>query len=170
MTDYYRLLGLEARLCLEPDDLERRFYQLSRSLHPDRFARASLQERRAAENTAALLNDAYRTLQDPLTRAEYLLRQEQFTGKSNSPALLAEVFELNQELEELKLEGDPDRLRAAAARFQSLVKQVDAELAVRFQEYDQTRSRATLQAIREMLDRRKYLANLIKELAAAGFA
>lgn len=166
MTDYYRFFGLERRLHLDPQDLERRFYQLSRNLHPDRYARKSPQERRAAENATAVLNDAYRTLKDPLARAEYLLRQEGVPDGRDSPQLLEEIFELNLELEELKSEGDPARLCNAKARFQALKSELDTNLATRFQEYDQSPSRESLLVIRETLNRRKYIANLEKDLAA----
>ena len=98
--------------------LEHEFHRLSRKLHPDRFARASENEREWSLADTALLNDAYRTLKDPLHRTEYLLKLEgaeigeEHAGKdrkgqadpSRVPAdLLEEVFELNMQLEEMRM-------------------------------------------------------------------
>ena len=101
--------------------LEREFYELSRKLHPDLYARAGQREQEWSLEQSSLLNDAYRTLKDPITRTEYLLRLEgveleeqsktatekaRATGEVKKqmvpPDLLEEVFELNMQLEELR--------------------------------------------------------------------
>ena len=76
MLSIYEALGLEPKLALDPDDLKKRFYERSRQWHPDRFSR--VERRRAAEalDMTAVLNDAFRTLRDPVTRAEYFLKRE----------------------------------------------------------------------------------------------
>ncbi len=79
MPDYFEIFDLPRKLHLDSDDLQRRFYRLSRELHPDRGG--SLE-------ACADLNDAYRTLRDPVKRAEYVLGPG-----SVSPELLEEVFE-----------------------------------------------------------------------------
>jgi molecular chaperone HscB len=96
---YFQLLGLPVGLQLSTDDLQRRFYELSRQLHPDRFVRKTEHERQLSLDASSLLNDAYRTLCDPVKRAEYVLRQQGFdTGEQRSkdgpPELLEEVFDL----------------------------------------------------------------------------
>src|SRR6267154_2416557 len=58
---------------LESDDLKKRFYDRSRQWHPDRFSRASSEEKQRSEEMTAVLNDAFRTLRDPVARAEYFL-------------------------------------------------------------------------------------------------
>ena len=72
---YYEALGLEPRLSLDADDLKKRFYERSRQWHPDRFSRASTAEQQKALDMTAMLNDAFRTLRDPVTRAEYFLKE-----------------------------------------------------------------------------------------------
>ena len=62
------------RLDLDLGMLEHEFHRLSRKLHPDRFARASDDEKEWSLADTALLNDAYRTLRDPIRRTEYLLK------------------------------------------------------------------------------------------------
>ncbi len=66
-----------------PGDLEKRFYALSRQWHPDRFARAGAEEQQEALDATALLNDAYRTLRDPVPRAEYLLSSKGMDSPSS---------------------------------------------------------------------------------------
>ena len=72
--DYFSVFGLEPRLNLDLAALEHEFHRLSRKVHPDRFARAGENEREWSLADTALLNDAYRTLKDPLHRTEYLLK------------------------------------------------------------------------------------------------
>src|SRR3984957_5357139 len=119
-VDYFAFFGLPRKLNLDVKPLERNFYELSRKLHPDLSARASAQEQEWSLQQSSLLNDAYRTLKDPIKRTEYLLHLEgvELEEQSKSateqarasgemkkqivpPDLLEEVFELNMQLEEL---------------------------------------------------------------------
>jgi len=119
--DYFAFLGVPRRLNLDAQDLEQRFRALSRQFHPDYFYNASASERRASLERSSCLNDAYRTLRDPIKRLEYLLRIERGLAQPReaSPAgaaraagaasagkapaaLLEEVFALNEELDEVR--------------------------------------------------------------------
>src|ERR1700758_1304968 len=114
-ADFFSVFGLAPRLNLDLSSLEKEFHRLSRKLHPDRFARAAVNEREWSLADTALLNDAYRTLKDPLRRTEYLLKLmgaeigEEHSGKdrrdpSRVPAdLLEEAFDLNMQLEEMRM-------------------------------------------------------------------
>src|SRR5205823_6899731 len=73
-ADFFTVFGLNPHLNLDLPSLETEFYRLSRRLHPDRFARAAQNEKDWSLADTALLNDAYRTLKDPVTRTEYLLK------------------------------------------------------------------------------------------------
>src|SRR6476469_8227451 len=99
-SDYFDFFSLPRKLNLDLKDLESRFYALSKQWHPDRFARGTAEEQKASEIATATLNDGYRTLRDPVARAEYLLKEHGLDGKgqrSNTvpPELLDEVFDLN---------------------------------------------------------------------------
>src|SRR4029077_12121393 len=76
ISDYFSFFALPRKLNLDASALERDFYRLSRELHPDRFARAPKAEQEAALERSSQLNDAYRTLKDPITRTQYLLELE----------------------------------------------------------------------------------------------
>src|SRR5215471_5383745 len=120
-VDYFTFFGFPRKLELDTAALEKEFYALSRRLHPDLFADAGDQERTWSLEQSSMLNDAYRTLKDPIKRTEYLLhlegvqleeRSKQATEKARTtgelkkqavpPDLLEEVFELNMHLEELR--------------------------------------------------------------------
>jgi molecular chaperone HscB len=107
--DYFTFFGLRRRLRLDVKDLEQRFRALSRLFHPDYFHNATAAERLASLERSSYLNDAFRTLRDPMARLEYLLKLEGFTPKESHDAttkvpqgLLEEVFELNEELEAIQ--------------------------------------------------------------------
>jgi molecular chaperone HscB len=119
--DYFSFFDLPRRLTLDVPALEKQFYTLSRRLHPDRFASKPAAEQEAALAQSSQLNDAYRTLKDPILRTQYLLTLEgveleeqskaatdaaRATGEQKKqivpPELLEEVFELNMQLQEMR--------------------------------------------------------------------
>jgi molecular chaperone HscB len=189
--DYFQVFGLPRAFQIDLEPLEREFHRLSRKLHPDRFARASEQEREWSLADTALLNDAYRTLKGPLHRTGYLLKLEgaeigeEHAGKnrkgdekefSRVPAdLLEEVFELNMQLEEMRAarkigETDPQLqadLEAAKKKFDSLRDAVDVDLRREWQAWDAGDGAARETAKTKMvalLDRRRYLSNLVRDV------
>jgi len=167
-SEYYAFFELPRSLALDPKDLEKRFYALSRQLHPDLFSRKSATEQEYALESSAVLNDAYRTLRDPISRALYVLKQEGFDiaeqgTKDVPPELLEEVFELNMALEELR-DGDEDaraQLGSARLRFEAMRNEIDAAMQLKCAEWDASHSRTILDEIRGQLNRRKYITNLI---------
>src|SRR5438034_10542427 len=119
------------RLWIDMSALEQKFLQMSWKLHPDNFVNASEQERELSLRRSSELNDAYRTLCDPVGRVEYLLgiegaRKEGEHKQQAPPELLEEVFELNESLDELRdakssggdLTALKSRLEAAEKSFQ----------------------------------------------------
>src|SRR6476661_8336254 len=84
--DYFAFMGLSRQLNLDAAELERRFRTLSRQFHPDFFYNATTGERRASLERSSYLNDAYRTLRDPIARLEYLLQIEGLVPKGPADA------------------------------------------------------------------------------------
>jgi molecular chaperone HscB len=129
-SDYFSFFGLQPKLNVDLAALEKDFYALSRKLHPDLSAGSGGQEQEWSLEQSSMLNDAYRTLKDPIKRTQYLLRLEGVELEEQSkaateqarasgeikkqivpPDLLEEVFELNMHLEELRVNkkvGDDD--------------------------------------------------------------
>ncbi len=164
MSGYFEAFGMERKLALDAKDLETRFYALSRQLHPDLHSRRPAAERHQAEEATAVLNDAYRTLRDSIARAEYVLKLEGFDigeqgTKDVPPELLEEVFELNMALEE----ADTAQIATFRKRFEEMRTQLDTEMQGAFTQWDSTRSRDALTAVRGLLNRRKYITNLINQ-------
>lgn len=181
--DYFSFFGLPRRLNLDADDLERRFRDLSRKLHPDYYYNAAPAERLASLERSSYLNDAYRALKNPVRRAEHLLaieglpaaRSEQ-GGARVPPALLEEVFALNEELDEIRelreSGADPSALRARleAARapierkrgeHEGQLQGLSARWDARAGAWSADEKRAALEAIRERLLERNYINNLL---------
>ena len=178
--DYFAVFGLPRKLWIEMSVLEQKFLQMSWKLHPDNFVNASEQERELSLKRSSELNDAYRTLRDPIARVEYLLeiegtRKEGEHKQQAPPELLEEVFELNEWLDELRdaktsgadLEELKERLTAAAKNFQEKLGEVDAQLQEVAREWDaaldgDAATRKTIMArLNELLNRRSYIRNLV---------
>jgi molecular chaperone HscB len=194
-SDFFSVFGLTPRLHLDLPSLEKEYHRLSRRLHPDRFARAAGNEKAWSLGNTALLNDAYRALKDPITRTEYLLklhgaeigeefaaangkkRREGEMDSSRGPAdLLEEVFDLNMQLEEMRMarrvggeEGSAlkQSLTQAREKFEELRDAVDRDLQAQWTAWDHGEEAARLASQREMvalLDRRRYLSNLVRDV------
>jgi molecular chaperone HscB len=191
---FFARIGLKRGFQIDLQALEQEFHRLSRKVHPDRFARASENERQWSLADTALLNDAYRTLKDSLHRTEYLLKLEgaeigeEHAGKHSGEArkgqkdpsrvpadLLEEVFELNMQLEEMRMarkmgEDDPQLktdLEQAKAKFEGLLGKVDEDLRSQWQMWDagdETAQQASQRIMVALLDRRRYLSNLVRDV------
>jgi molecular chaperone HscB len=172
--DYFDVFGLDRSLVIDESSLQRKFYELSRQYHPDRFAVRPAAEQQLALDFTAFLNDAYRTLRDPVKRAEYLLQHEGFDigeQRSNNvpPELLEEVFELNMMLEELRSGDESARpqLEEAKGNFTRMLERVDCDLRNQFEFYDSDKDRSALVVIRSVLNRRRYIENLLQSVEKA---
>jgi molecular chaperone HscB len=188
--DYYAVFNLEPKLNIDLVALEQEFHRLSRRLHPDRFARASENEKGWSLADTALLNDAYRALKDPLRRTEYLLKRngaeigEEHSGKDRRdpsrvpPDLLEEVFDLNMQLEEMRMarasgESDPElekNLTQAKKKFDGLLDEVDRDLRAQWTAWDEggeSERTAAQKTMVALLDRRRYLNNLVRDVTEA---
>jgi molecular chaperone HscB len=178
--DYFAIFGLPRKLWIEMSALEQKFLQMSWKLHPDNFVNAPEQERGLSLKRSSELNDAYRTLRDPIARVEYLLgiegaRKEGEHKQQAPPELLEEVFELNESLDELReaeaSEGDvsnlKSRLRAAEKNFQAKLGEVDAQLQATAREWDavlggdDATRKKIMARLNELLNRRSYIRNLV---------
>ena len=161
--NYFEFFSLRRHLHLDVTALEKQFYVLSRKLHPDRFAGKPPAEQEAALAQSSLLNDAYRTLKDPIARTQYLLTLEgvQLEEQSKSatdaarasggqkkqivpPELLEEVFELNMQLAEMRANkqmGDHEpelrrELMTAKDAFDEKMVQTQADLEALWTKWD----------------------------------
>ena len=192
-ADYFSVFDLPRKLALDEKELERAFYRKSREVHPDRFARASAEKQQWSLEQTSLLNDAYRALKEPIARTEYLLRLEGVTlsedvrdadsqKKNVPPELLAEVFELNMQLEEMRSNaatGEDDvQLRAdleqARGQFEAQMTAIEAQIQSDWARWDAAletqdvpAKKASADAMAALLDKRRYVRNLVRDVREA---
>jgi molecular chaperone HscB len=204
-VDYFTFFGLPRKLSLDLPALEKDFYELSRKLHPDLNARSGSQEQEWSLQQSSLLNDAYRTLKDPIKRTQYLLQlegveleeqsksateQARSTGQVKKqivpPDLLEEVFELNLQLEELRMqkkmgEDDPALIEEIGRQKLELEEKQEAllrELQTRWKMWDgmiqrdqngqpvsDEERRQERDKMVDVLNRRNYIRNLVRDVA-----
>jgi molecular chaperone HscB len=203
-VDYFAFFGLPRKLDLDVAALEKDFYELSRKLHPDLNAQAGSQEQEWSLQQSSLLNDAHRTLKDSIQRTEYLLKLEGVeleeqsktaTEKARStgeikkqivpPELLAEVFDLNMQLEELRTqkkmgEDDPALIEEIGNQKHDLEEKQEAllhELQRRWKVWDgmiqresngqpvsDEERRQERDKMVDVLNRRNYIRNLVRDV------
>jgi molecular chaperone HscB len=184
-ADYFAFFGLPHKLSIDLQSFEQQFHSLSWKLHPDNFVRASESERQLSLDRSSQLNDAYRSLRDPVARVEYLLslsgmRKEGQKKQQAPPELLEEVFELNESLDELRearasgggataMAGLRAKLETAQHKFESSLADVDLELVRVSAEWDraidadadEAARKKLMERMNEILNRRSYIRNLV---------
>lgn len=195
------MFELPQKLRLDTSALEKRFYTLSRQLHPDRFVKRSEEEQEEALRQSSGLNDAYRTLRDPVRRTQHLLAlqgvemEEQSKAATDAaratgaekkqavpPELLEEVFELNMQLTEMRAakqmgEDDPQLrkdLETAKRSFDTKMDKTQTELERSWTEWDAAMDKTDTagkerakEAMVALLNRRRYLRNLVRDVNEA---
>lgn len=188
--DYFTCLGFPRRLMIDQTALETKFYELSRVFHPDFYQNKSAAEQAISLDNSALLNTAYRTLRDPIQRAEYLLDLEAGSAKdirTSPPAdLLEEIIELQEILDEYRTtdrtsDMEPKlraQLQSARAALEQRQRDMESQLQRLSTQWDalQDRGEATDQArkeretilkqMREILSNRTYVRNIVNDLVA----
>jgi molecular chaperone HscB len=182
MASYFETLGVPVNV--DDAELTRRFRELSRLYHPDRWATADVETQTSALDSSALVNDAYRTLRDPFSRAEYLLRRERSIGPDatkDSAAkppqeLFAQVLELQEalmEYQEARLDDDEatmERLRPvlveAKDEFQAAYDRLRDGLSALFARWDADDDReGALDGIAQVVGTRGYLRRVLTNLS-----
>ncbi len=183
-VDYFAFLGLAKKLVVDEAALEKMFYALSRQFHPDYFMNATGEEQQASLDRSSLLNEAYRTLRDPIRRVKYLLSLEGYkeAEKKAPPELLEEVFELNMQVEELKAAkqmADEDEIQEARAGLEEALaslnekmQEIDRRLFALFDQWDaamvkqtlEENKKAILDRLSELMSHRSYVSNLVRDI------
>jgi molecular chaperone HscB len=172
---YFAKLGYPTEtLNLDLSDLDTRFFALSKKFHPDRFASKTPEEVQLSHDWSSEINNAYRTLKDPVSRAKYIVERElgSFEEKSAKvPMEMAELFfELHDVLDIIRdSDGNPPadavkQAEEARADLQKKVRYLEASLQSKFTEYDFRHEKATLAEIKEILSERSYIKSFLREM------
>lgn len=148
--------------------LEKTHRELSRALHPDKFAQASASERRAALEKAASVNEAWRTLRDPIRRAEALFALAGIpVGEDKepkaSPAFLMDVLEQREELAEARAKKDLARVRKIGDTMKKKVAATEEKLAGGFAK---DTDRAAMEKLLPLLGELRFYKRFLDEVSA----
>ena len=177
-ADYFQVLGLPRRLVIDPEALQRRYYELHRRLHPDLFQTGPQSARQASLRNTAAVNRAYRSLRDPVDRGLYWLTlQGESLGANNNrvPPDLAElVFELQEQLQELRAARDTNgtaqqlvaRIAAARADVSERQRALLERLENNFARWDEGEAdaRALTRELKAILSELAYLGTLLRDV------
>ncbi len=163
MQNHFELFGLSPAFGLETEALERSYREIQAQVHPDRFAHAGDAERRASLQWTTRVNEAYRTLKDPVQRAKHLLELHGVdvafeTNTAMPPDFLMQQMELREALEEAKDAPRLDALRTELRRSRSTLE-TEIEQAI-----DRERDYAGAAGLVRKL---QFLDKLDSEIAAA---
>jgi molecular chaperone HscB len=160
--DHFARFGLERGWKLDRDALERRYLERSRRYHPDRFVGADASTRRAALEHSAAINAGYRTLRDPVARAEYLVKLGGIDLDSSDPktgaprpeqAFLIDMIERREQLEQ-----------ASEAKLESLHDEIEDEMDEVLARALAALERADVPAAAAALVQRRYLDRFLHEI------
>lgn len=169
MTDPFDILGVEPRFDLDLRMLEQRHRDLSRALHPDRYAGAPAAERRLALGRAIEANDALRALRDPIRRAEALLRRAGVdagdeAAQKASPALLMEMMEAREALSEAAKAKDLARVARLGDEMRAREQATLAAIASAFKAAGGAPQE--VKGVLAMLGELRYLRRFLDEVSA----
>jgi len=178
-VNYFEVFELPKLLGIDMNTLEKKFHELSRKYHPDYFSTASNEEKQKALVMTALLNDAYRTLRNPVRRLEYLLNLEGFKpdGSKVPKSFLMEMFEINEQMEEVRSgSASPEAVAALRTEIENRSAEFDSQIEAASQEWDRlvnsgapdAELRSQLSKFTEILSSSSYIRNLERDLEDAG--
>ena len=154
--NHFELLGLPTDFIIDLGALSDRYRQLQKVVHPDRFVNASDLEKRQSIQHSVQINEAYQTLKNPITRAQYLLslRGVELDAQKETTCdtlFLMEQMELREKLEQIP--NQPDAENALAEMLQKvsgLIKSHIAKMAVSFESHDKKSIEETCEMIRKL--------------------
>ena len=167
MTSPFEVLGVPALFALDETELEKRHRDLSKALHPDRYAGRPSSERREALGRAISVNEAFRRLRDPISRAEALLSElgREITESNQpkpEPALLMQVMEQREALSTARRSGDRPRIENIAAQASGRAEDATERMADAFSE-----DPIPVERVLTLLGELRYLRRLKEEAGAA---
>jgi molecular chaperone HscB len=167
VTSPFELLGVPVLFALDENELEKRHRDISRALHPDRYAGRPSSERREALNRAISVNEAFRKLRDPISRAEALLHQlgREVTETSQpkpDPSLLMQVMEEREALSAARRSGDRLKIEGIAASASGQAEAAAERMADAFSEEP-----VPVERVLKLLGELRYLRRLKEEAGAA---
>ena len=169
--DFFEVLGFPVSFELKSTELEERYQELSLELHPDFYGSAPEAEKLLSETAAAILNTAFKTLCEPTLRASYLLHlqaaKQKLDERSLPEGFLAEMFFLQEELDELLDSGNSLELCKMRDALQNRKTDIEADYAPLFKKHEeQPEDSGILQQLQTHLNAERYLRRLLERIPA----
>ncbi|XP_075070795.1 iron-sulfur cluster co-chaperone protein HscB isoform X2 [Mixophyes fleayi] len=128
--DFFQILGCDRSFNIDIQELQKKYRNLQRLLHPDYFSQKSQHEQEISEKHSSLVNKAYNTLLSPLRRGIYLLSLHGITftegteGGVDAPFLF-EILEINEQLNESNSDAEIEEIGIfIQAKCQSLTESI----------------------------------------------
>ncbi len=170
MQNPFQTLGIPETYAFDRSDAEKKHRELSKAVHPDRYQSSGASERQAAMHMALEFNEAWRTVRDPITRAEalYQLRGVAVGDGQEpkpTPAFLMEMMELREELEALKESSDADARTNGLARLESNAREQMGALEVKLTRlFSETHTTDEIKGHLGLLGELRYATRILSEI------
>jgi len=172
---YFDVFGLPVdRLVVDLPQLEKRFLELSRKFHPDRFASKTPLENQIAHEYSSAVNNAYRTLKEPVSRAKYVVERKLGSIEEKSahvpPEMADFFFEIHDVLDTIReSNGNPPEaalkeVQEAEKQLREKVKELEEDLQKHFAIYDAAPDQKALEKIKEILTERSYIKSFLRQI------
>lgn len=132
--NHFELFGIEPAFDIDFQRVEQAFRDLQAQVHPDRFAHATDAEKRLSMQWATHLNEAYRVLRNPISRARYLLKlagvdTEEETNTAMPPEFLMAQMEWREAIAEAREAGEVAELDHLGTKLRREMHALERELA-----------------------------------------
>ena len=133
--NYFQLFKIEQSSTIDSNNLEKKYFELQKEFHPDKYVNAGDHEKRLSLQITSYINEAYETLKNDYLKSIYLLKVEGFeVGDQNNtisdPEFLMHQMELREESEKITLNKDPEELK----NFILKIEKLKNECLLRFNE------------------------------------
>ena len=165
MSQYFTLFQLEPAFDIDAENLEQTYRALAARFHPDKFASASAFEQKQAVMMSSTINDAYRTLKNPIDRAAYLLKTLGIDADapehtSFAPDFLMQQMEWRETLMEARAESDLKTL-------ENLNDEIRAEQEKLFCDLKQSFAHQNYDTAAQQVRQGRFLDKLRNEISSA---
>ncbi|WP_423147321.1 iron-sulfur cluster co-chaperone HscB C-terminal domain-containing protein [Rubrolithibacter danxiaensis] len=169
--NYFELYELPVAFNINEQQVKRKFYELSKKFHPDYFINESEEKQQEILDLSTLNNKAYQVLSSFRKRIEYVLELNNLVAEGEKYQLpqdfLMEMMEVNEALMELELDAGETELKKVSAQVNTIEKELQGEfeaLAAKFDAEPETQRPATLEKIKDIWYRQKYLLRIRNSL------
>ncbi|MBK9271161.1 MAG: Fe-S protein assembly co-chaperone HscB [Saprospiraceae bacterium] len=137
--DFYHHFGFERKYYLDLDSLRKKFYEISRMLHPDLSA-DSITTEEEINRQIAFHNLAYASLIHPEKRLLHILQLEGWLDLyivQEDAEFLLEMMELNEEVETAVQTGDSEYLNKLKSQIERRITEDENSIAKDLRNYDE---------------------------------